>query len=79
MIRSSVRPYPSDEEPLDGLTFQDLDGDGRMLSMRVVDPNGPWKTHPDDPRLLIQPARNPRTREHVYRILPEGPVRITTA
>ena len=30
-IRSSTRPYPHDEEPVDGLTGDDLDGDGRAL------------------------------------------------
>lgn len=74
VIRSSVRPYPYDEEPLEGLTFEDLDGDGRMLSMRIVDPNGPWKAHPQEPRLLIQ--RDPtETGGTYYRILPEGPVK----
>ena len=33
-IRSATRPYPYDESPVDGLTVEDVDGDGRMLSMR---------------------------------------------
>jgi murein tripeptide amidase MpaA len=74
VIRSSVRPYPYDEDPLDGLTYEDLDGDGRMLSMRVIDPNGPWKVHPEESRLLIQ--REPtETGGTYYRILPEGPLK----
>src|SRR5205823_1049721 len=28
-LRSSVRPYPYDEEPIDGLKRADIDGDGR--------------------------------------------------
>lgn len=70
-IRSSVRPYPYDEEPLEGLKQQDIDGDGRMLQMRIPDPNGPWKKHPDHPRLLVR--RDPiETGGDYYRVLPEG-------
>ena len=42
-IRSSTRAYPFDEDPVDGLTVEDIDGDGRMLSMRIPDPHGTWK------------------------------------
>jgi murein tripeptide amidase MpaA len=71
IIRSSTRPYPYDEEPIEGLIEEDVDGDGRMLTMRIVDPNGAWKAHPDDPRLLIQ--REPtETGGMYYRLLPEG-------
>jgi murein tripeptide amidase MpaA len=71
-IRSSTRPYPYDEEPLDGLMAnEDIDGDGRILSMRILDPNGTWKPHPDDPRLLVR--RDPaETGGRYYRVLPEG-------
>jgi hypothetical protein len=31
-IRSSTRRYPYDEEPVDGLTAEDIDGDGRISS-----------------------------------------------
>lgn len=71
IIRSSTRPYPFDEEPIEGLIREDVDGDGRLLNMRVIDPNGAWKAHPDDPRILIQ-----RDADEVggtyYRVLPEG-------
>ncbi|MBM3496691.1 MAG: carboxypeptidase, partial [Armatimonadetes bacterium] len=53
-LRSSVRPYPYDEEPIGGLRREDLDGDGRILSMRVKDTNGPWKVSEDDPRLMVR-------------------------
>lgn len=70
-LRSSVRPYPYDEEPLEGLERQDVDGDGRLLNMRIPDPHGPWKAHPDEPRLLIR--RDPtETGGTYYRLLPEG-------
>lgn len=54
LIRSSTRPYPFDEEPVEGLLQKDMDGDGRILSMRIPDPNGPWKPHPDEPRLMVR-------------------------
>ncbi len=71
IIRSSTRPYPYDEEPLNGLFNEDIDGDGRMLMMRIPDPNGAWKAHPDEPRLLIR--RDPaEVGGQYYRLLPEG-------
>jgi murein tripeptide amidase MpaA len=71
-IRSSTRPYPFDEEPIDGMSWgEDIDGDGRILQMRVPDTNGAWKIHPDEPRLMIR--RDPiETYGKFYRILPEG-------
>ena len=74
-IRSSTRPYPRPEEQ-DGLHEGDADGDGRILLMRVKDPNGPWKVHPSEPRLLI--PRDPDDLSDdgpYYRLLPEGTIR----
>ncbi len=72
MIRSSTRPYPYQDDATDGLVWgEDIDGDGRILQMRVFDLNGAWKVHPDDPRLMIR--RDPiETGGKYYRILPEG-------
>jgi murein tripeptide amidase MpaA len=70
-VRSSTRPYPHDEEEIEGLRVEDIDGDGRILQMRIADPNGPWKAHPDEPRLMIR--RDPvETGGTYYRVLPEG-------
>jgi murein tripeptide amidase MpaA len=70
-IRSSTRPYPFDETPVDGLTPQDVDGDGRILSMRIKDPHGGYKPHPDEPRLMV--AREPgEFGGDYYRVIPEG-------
>ena len=70
-IRSSTRPYPLDEDPVDGLNVEDVDGDGRILSMRIRDPNGPYKAHPDDPRLMT--PRDPvETGGEYWRVIPEG-------
>ena len=72
VIRSSTRVYPHDEDALDGLLWgEDIDGDKRILQMRIPDPNGAWKAHPDDPRLMVR--RDPiETGGKYYRILPEG-------
>ncbi|MGH8671536.1 MAG: M14 family metallopeptidase, partial [Burkholderiales bacterium] len=71
LIRSSTRPYPHDEDPVGGLSIGDVDGDGRILTMRIPDPNGPWKTHPEETRLLVR--REPsETGGQYYRLLPEG-------
>ncbi len=72
-VRSSTRPYPYDEDAIEGLTVEDIDGDGRILQMRVVDPNGLWKPHPQEPRLLIR--REPAEVGGTYfRLLPEGTI-----
>ncbi|HEX6136700.1 MAG TPA: M14 family metallopeptidase [Casimicrobiaceae bacterium] len=70
-VRSSTRPYPHDEEEIEGLVVEDIDGDGRILQMRIEDPNGLWKAHPQEPRLMIrrEPTESGGT---YYRILPEG-------
>ncbi|MDE2370095.1 MAG: carboxypeptidase [Burkholderiales bacterium] len=73
-IRSSTRPYPHDEEAVDGLTIEDVDGDGRVLQMRVPDPHGTWRQHESDPRLMV--AREPgEFGGSYYRLIPEGTIR----
>ncbi len=70
-VRSSTRPYPWDDEEIEGLTVEDVDGDGRILQMRIPDPNGLWKDHPEQPGLMVR--RDPvETGGTYYRILPEG-------
>ncbi|MCA9990105.1 MAG: hypothetical protein KDE29_03785, partial [Anaerolineales bacterium] len=73
-VRSSTRPYPRTEE-LDGFFQEDVDGDGRILSMRLKDPNGAWKVHPQEPRLLIPRAADDLPGGDYYRLLPEGQIR----
>lgn len=74
IVRSSTRPYPYDEQPVEGLlASEDLDGDGRILTMRIPDDNGAWKVHPEEPRLMVR--REPaETGGDYYRLLPEGRV-----
>lgn len=71
IIRSSTRPYPYDEDDIEGLERMDVDGDGRMLNMRLPDPNGAWVKAEEEPRLLRR--REPDdTQGPFYRIVPEG-------
>jgi murein tripeptide amidase MpaA len=70
-IRSGTRAYPFDEDPVAGLTVEDVDGDGRMLSMRIPDPHGPWKKFAADPRLMV-PREPGEFGGDYYRVMPEG-------
>jgi murein tripeptide amidase MpaA len=70
-IRSSTRPYPWDEDPVDGLTVEDVDGDGRTLMMRVPDPYGGYKKHPTEPRLMV-PRSPGEFGGDYFRLMPEG-------
>lgn len=73
-IRSSTRRYPFDEDPVEGLTVEDVDGDGRILTMRIPDPLGPFKKCAQDPRLMV--AREPgEFGGEYYRLMPEGTLR----
>jgi Zinc carboxypeptidase len=69
-VRSGVRRWPlTDEQP--GLHISDVDGDGRILTMRIPDETGHWTPHPEHPRLMV-----PRPLEGgggpAYRLLAEG-------
>src|SRR5579884_3015799 len=72
-VRSSARPYPRVDQQ-DGLIASDIDGDGRILTMRIEDPNGTWKPSSADPRLLV--ARDPIEAGPgpYYRLLSEGEI-----
>jgi murein tripeptide amidase MpaA len=69
-IRSGVRAYPYEEKE-EGLHEEDIDGDGRILQMRIPDPSGDWKISSLDPRLMEK--RQPdETEGTFYRLLDEG-------
>ncbi|HVJ55245.1 MAG TPA: M14 family metallopeptidase [Aliidongia sp.] len=71
LTRSSTRPYPFPHDRPNGLVEQDVDGDGRLLLMRIPDPNGGWKKHPDEPRLMMR--RDPiETGGEYFRVIAEG-------
>lgn len=69
-LRSSLRRYPFPEEQ-DGLQPEDLDGDGKILQMRVPDPDGEWKVSEHDPRLLVPRLPHEQGGQY-YRLMPEG-------
>jgi zinc carboxypeptidase len=52
--RGGKRPVDNDRDGrFDEDPANDLDGDGEILQMRIKDPNGRFKPHPDDPRRMI--------------------------
>jgi len=54
IYRSGVIPVDEDQDGLaDEDGPEDLDGDGFITTMRKKDPNGRFKAHPDDSRILI--------------------------
>ena len=74
--RSSVRPWPwADAHRWPGLYGEDVDGDGRILQMRLPDPSGGWMPHPDDARLMVPvPPEGAAAGAPTYRLLAEGSV-----
>ena len=75
MLRSSVRLYPDPEvDKKDGLYPEDVDGDGRILQMRVPDPKGEWKVSPLDRRLMVRRAPDEDGGTY-YRLYGEGLIR----
>lgn len=72
-VRSGTRRYPYTDER-DGLYPADIDGDGLILEMRVVDPDGGWKVSEHDPRLMRR--RGPdEVGGTYYRVYKEGLIR----
>jgi hypothetical protein len=70
-LRSSVNPRDEDGDGLfDEDPNEDLDGDGRILQMRVEDPEGNWVVSPEDPRLMD--PRLPGDPCPCYTLYPEG-------
>jgi len=72
-VRSSARPYPLTDQQ-DGLVAQDMDGDGRILTMRIPDGNGTWKKSSADARLLVPREPTEDGPGPYYRLLTEGEI-----
>jgi len=74
--RSSVRAWPwagAHEAP--GLHTRDINGDGRVLTMRIPDATGNWMVSVDEPRLLVRiPPIGAPVGSTCYRLLSEGDV-----
>ncbi|MDP2289713.1 MAG: M14 family metallopeptidase [Actinomycetota bacterium] len=73
IVRSTVRPWPRTEQQ-PGFVSDDIDHDGRLLQMRVEDPNGSWKPLASHPRLLVSRAPDEDGPGPYYRLLREGTV-----
>jgi hypothetical protein len=69
--RTGMRPRDDDRDSLiDEDGPDDLDGDGHITQMRIRDPLGRYKPHPDFPQLLIRAAADEKGQ---YTLLgPEG-------
>jgi hypothetical protein len=72
-VRGSVHPWPFTEQ-LPGLVGADIDKDGRILQMRVEDPNGAWKVYANDPRLMVAREPDEDGDGPYYRLLSEGTI-----
>ncbi|MEA3076816.1 MAG: hypothetical protein QOF60_1724 [Actinomycetota bacterium] len=72
-VRSSARSYPFTDQQ-DGMVAQDMDGDGRILTMRIPDPNGTWKVSSADHRLLVPRDPIETGPGPYYRLLVEGEI-----
>ncbi|QGJ69820.1 putative carboxypeptidase [Planctomycetales bacterium 10988] len=65
--RTGQRPVDDDRDGLvDEDGYDDLNNDGHITQMRVKDPHGNYKTHPDYPQILI---RKKPEEEGEYRLL----------
>jgi hypothetical protein len=74
--RSSVRPWPwADAHLGQGAHPNDIDGDGRILTMRIPDRNGAWMASDSHPRLMV-PVPLDGTGDGIprYRLLAESDV-----
>ncbi|MFN8021328.1 MAG: M14 family metallopeptidase [Acidimicrobiales bacterium] len=74
--RSSVRAWPwRDAHRAPGLHERDMDGDGRVLSMRIPDPNGAWMVSDLDPRVMkAVPIDGTAPGVARYRLMFEGEI-----
>ena len=71
-LRSSTRRYPYAEDR-NGLHPDDLDGDGRILQMRIEDPNGSWRVSDKDPRIMVKRVADEFGGKY-YSLITEGTI-----
>jgi hypothetical protein len=70
-VRSGVRHWPL-VDPQPGLHESDVDGDGRILTMRIPDSTGQWRIDPAHPRMLVPRPFDEHGEGPYYRLLYEG-------
>ncbi|HHX28156.1 MAG: M14 family metallopeptidase [Bacillota bacterium] len=77
MLRSSLHPWPEEADDKPGLYAEDIDGDGKILQMRVKNPDGGWKISKKDPRVMVRrrPDELGSPDETYYDVFMEGLVR----
>lgn len=73
LLRSSPMPWPFSERQ-EGLYEQDIDGNGKILFMRIQDPDGQFKLSQQDPRLVVTKKSTDFDvpAEKSYRLFAEG-------
>jgi len=76
-IRSSTRPYPWDEPHVEGLTIEDMDGDGRILMMRI--PGSTRRLESESPmNRVCSHLACPASLADSLPCMPEGSCSVTT-
>jgi hypothetical protein len=71
--RWNIRPFDDDGDGrIDEDPPEDLDKDGRILQMRIKDPNGRWKVSPDDPRAMVARSKDETGGGTYYSTYSEG-------
>lgn len=71
--RGAIRSRIEILERKNGLIPKDMDGDGRILSMRWEDPAGQYREDKEDPRILVR--REPGDAGPFYNMVTEGEIR----
>lgn len=66
--------YLPGEEQTAGLCQEDINGDGLIVQMRILDPNGEWKVSEKDPRLMVLRDAG-EVGGTYYRLYREGKIR----
>jgi hypothetical protein len=75
-LRSTVRPWDDDEDGSpDEDPPEDLDGDGWITEMRILDPAGGWYAHPADSRVMVRVPGSRSGGGEEYGEIPTGVTR----
>ena len=70
-VPNAHRVYEDGQRGADGP--EDITGDGEILNMRVEDPDGEWKKHDTDPRIMVEREEDDSEDDGpFYRLYDEG-------